>query len=103
MEVWAKGERKREGKEKRDSSKGTMEYMEWRRVQKVQGEDKRDKIGGERNGGRMEADREKNKDSIRRDRKGTGGNIWVEQKKGKEDGEVECIEKKKKVRRKLRK
>lgn len=51
----------------------------------------------------MEADREKNKDSIRRDRKGTGGNIWVEQKKGKEDGEVECIEKKKKVRRKLRK
>lgn len=100
MEVWAKGERKREGKEKRDSSKGTMEYMEWRRVQKVQGEDK---IGGERNGGRMEADREKNKDSIRRDRKGTGGNIWVEQKKGKEDGGVECIEKKKKVRRKLRK
>lgn len=51
----------------------------------------------------MEADREKNKDSIRRDRKGTGRNIWVEQKKGKEDGEVECIEKKKKVRRKLRK
>lgn len=100
MEVWAKGERKREEKEKRDSSKGTMEYMEWRRVQKVQGEDK---IRGERNGGRMEADREKNKDSIRRDRKGTGGNIWVEQKKGKEDGGVECIEKKKKVRRKLRK
>lgn len=51
----------------------------------------------------MEADKEKNKDSIRKDRKGTGGNIWVEQKKGKEDGGVECIEKKKKVRRKLRK
>lgn len=51
----------------------------------------------------MEGDKEKNKGSIRRDRKGTGENIWVEQKKGKGDGGVKCIEKKKEVRRKLRK